>query len=93
MVQSSFSVRELTALTALADAGGEAVARQLESKTGLSALAIGQIFRHNETYVKIVGRISQYTTEYGHMVNLYALTNEGWSIIIRKRGNNHVGHI
>ena len=86
MVQSSFSVRELVAIGALAEFGKSAVARQIVSKTGLTALAVGQIFRHNETYVKIVGTIKQSTTAYGHMVNLYALTNEGWTMILQKRG-------
>jgi len=86
MAQTSFSVRELVAIGALAEFGKPAVARQIASKTGLTALAVGQIFRHNETYVKIVGTIKQSTTAYGHMVHLYALTNEGWALIRRQRG-------
>jgi hypothetical protein len=81
-----FNVKELAAINALAALGGQAIASQVGSKTGLSARIVGQTFRHNEIYVRTLGMVAQKGRNHGHEVKLYGLTNEGWALVRRKRG-------
>ena len=81
--------KELSAITGLADLGGTAIANQVESQTGLPARVIGQIFHHNETYVKNLGTIHLNRKGQGRGVMVYQLTNEGWYLILKKRGKSH----
>ena len=84
MPTTVFSPKELSAIMALAVfPKGRAIASQVETETGLSALTISQIFHNNETYVQTVGTINK--TVRGHTVNLYGLTNEGWGLVQRRK--------